>query len=388
MKKKLSILGSTGSIGLSVLKIIKKKKFLFDINLLSANKNYKLISRQINEFKPKYFVISDYKTYKKIKKKYYKKKVKIFNNFKSIESKNKSDITISAIPGIAGLYPTILLIKKSKKILIANKEAIICGWSLIKKEINKNKTELIPVDSEHFSIMKLLENHKLDEIKKIYLTASGGPFLDYKKNQFKYIKPKDALKHPKWKMGKKISVDSSTLVNKLLELIEAQKLFDIPNKKLDILIHPNSLVHAIVQLKNGLTKFIYHETSMLIPLSNAIFDGNLNIEEFKDSNKKSLIQSLIFKSVNRNNFPIIKIKDRVNEHPSTSIIINASNEILVDQFLQKKIPFLSICKIIMGILNDRNYKKYAIRNPKNIKEINVIDGWTRKTTLERIEKYA
>ena len=387
MKKKLSILGSTGSIGLSVLKIIKKKKFLFDINLLSANKNYKLISRQINEFKPKYFVISDYKTYKKIKKKYYKKKVKIFNNFKSIESKNKSDITISAIPGIAGLYPTILLIKKSKKILIANKEAIICGWSLIKKEINKNKTELIPVDSEHFSIMKLLENHKLDEIKKIYLTASGGPFLDYKKNQFKYIKPKDALKHPKWKMGKKISVDSSTLVNKLLELIEAQKLFDIPNKKLDILIHPNSLVHAIVQLKNGLTKFIYHETSMLIPLSNAIFDGNLNIEEFKDSNKKSLIQSLIFKSVNRNNFPIIKIKDRVNEHPSTSIIINASNEILVDQFLQKKIPFLSICKIIMGILNDRNYKKYAIRNPKNIKEINVIDGWTRKTTLERIEKY-
>jgi 1-deoxy-D-xylulose-5-phosphate reductoisomerase len=187
-------------------------------------------------------------------------------------------------------------------------------------------------------------------------------------------------------MGKKISIDSSTLMNKILELIEAQKLFNIPNNKLDIIIHPESLVHAVIKLKNGLTKFIYHETSMIIPLANAIFDENLNIEDFykMTKNNKKPIEDLTFKTVNEKIFPIIKLKNKVNEHPSTSIIINASNEILVDQFLAKKIDFLSIYKIIMNILQDRNYKKYAIRKPNNLNQINIIDKWARKKTLEKI----
>ena len=217
--------------------------------------------------------------------------------------------------------------------------------------------------------MKLIENHKLKEINKIYLTASGGPFLNYTKKKFLKIKPKDALKHPKWKMGKKISIDSSTLMNKILELVEAQKLFNIPTSKLDIIIHPESLVHAIVELKNGLVKFIYHETSMIIPLANAIFDGNLEINNFFNIKKKYndntiIIKDLIFKKVNNQTFPIIKIKNKINRYPSSSIIVNASNEILVDQFLKKKIHFLSISKIIMAILKDRNYKKYAIKSLK------------------------
>ena len=142
------------------------------------------------------------------------------------------------------------------------------------------------MNSEHFSIFKLLESHKLKEIKKIYITASGGPFLKLSKKQLSKVTPKDALKHPKWKMGKKISVDSATLMNKMLELIEAQKLFNIPIHKLEILIHPDSLVHAILELKNGLTKFIYHKTSMVIPLANAIFDDNLDINEFLNLRKK------------------------------------------------------------------------------------------------------
>ena len=249
------------------------------------------------------------------------------------------------------------------------------------------KTKIIPVDSEHFSILKLLESHKLNEINKVYITASGGPFLKFKSHEFKKIKPKDALKHPKWKMGKKISIDSSTLMNKILELIEAQKLFDIPIEKLDILIHPNSLVHAIVELKNGLVKLIYHQTTMIIPLANAIFDGDLNIKDFYNIDKQksnSILENLSFKNVNKKTFPIINIKKRVNEYPSTSIIINAANEILVDQFLRKKIPFLSISKTIMDILNDRNYKKYAIRRPKNINDIDKIDNWTRKAILKKI----
>ena len=387
MKKIISILGSTGSIGLNSFKIINKKRKYFDINLLSANKNYKLICMQILKYKPNFFVVTDQFIFEKIKKKFKKTKIKILNNFELVSLKKQNDLTITAIPGIIGLKPTIQMIKCSKKVLIANKESIICGWNLIKTNAQKNKTKIIPVDSEHFSILKLLESHKLNEINKVYITASGGPFLKFKSHEFKKIKPKDALKHPNWKMGKKISIDSSTLMNKILELIEAQKLFDIPIEKLDILIHPNSLVHAIVELKNGLVKLIYHQTTMIIPLANAIFDGDLNIKDFYNIDKQksnSILENLSFKNVNKKTFPIINIKKRVNEYPSTSIIINAANEVLVDQFLRKKIPFLSISKTIMDILNDRNYKKYAIRRPKNINDIDKIDNWTRKAILKKI----
>ena len=387
MKKTISILGSTGSVGLSTLSIIDKKKIYFVVDLLSANKNYNLICNQIKKYKPNYFVIADINTYIKVKKKFKKSKTKILNNFLFNKNKKKTDITISAIPGLAGLLPTITLIKLSKKILIANKESVICWWNLIENTALKNKTKIVPIDSEHFSIFKLLESNNIKDIKKIYITASGGPFLNYKFTNLKKIKPKDALKHPKWKMGKKITIDSSTLMNKLLELIEAQKLFKIPKKKLDILIHPESLVHAILELKNGLIKFIYHETSMVIPLANAIFDDKIEIKDFlKIKNKKqvSIAKNLTFRKVDSKIFPIIKIKDKINEFYSSSIIINATNEILVDQFLQKKIPFLAISKLIITILNDRNYKKYAIKRPKNIKQIYTIDRWARNKIMEKL----
>ena len=383
MKKTISILGSTGSIGLNTFKIINKRKNNFQINLLSANKNLKLISKQIRIYKPKLFIINDKRIFKKVAEKFKKSKTKILNSFEKIHNKKISHITVSAIPGIAGLKPTILMTKKSNKILIANKESIICGWNLIKRAATKNKTKIIPVDSEHFSILNLLKNHSVDEVKKIYITASGGPFLNYKRKQFKKIKPVDALNHPKWKMGKKISVDSSTLMNKILELAEAQKLFNISNDKLDILVHPDSLVHAIIEFKNGLVKFMYHDTSMIIPLANAIFDGKIDIKNFYQNNnlkfKDKVTKNLNFRKVNNKIFPLIKLKNRILELPSTPIIINAANEILVDHFLNKKLQFLGIYKIIMSVLNDRNYKKYAIRKPKNINHIIKIDKWARET---------
>tara|TARA_B100001059_G_C17830577_1_gene584387 strand:+ start:456 stop:1628 length:1173 start_codon:yes stop_codon:yes gene_type:complete len=389
MKLKISILGSTGSIGSTTLKIIDKKKKLFSVNLLSAKKNIRLISNQIKKYNPKVFVVTDKKVYLKIKKKFKKSKTKIFNEFNN-KSFLKSNITVSSIPGIAGLKPTISMVSVSKKILIANKESIICGWDLIKKKAQIHKTKIIPIDSEHFSILKLLDNHKIKDIKKIYLTASGGPFLNYKPNQLKSIKPELALKHPKWKMGKKISIDSATLMNKLLEIIEAQKLFNIPLSKLDVLIHPDSLVHAILELKNGLIKFIYHETTMVIPIANAIFENNLNIDQFYkiNQNKKiSPIENLKFSKVNKKIFPIFKLKDRANEFISTPIIINAANELLIDLFLKKKINFLDISKTIMKIMSDRNYKKYAIRNARNFQEIEFIDKWSKITTMKKLKIY-
>ena len=376
----ITVLGSTGSIGLSVLTIIKKKKFFIPY-LFSANKNYNLICKQIKQFKPKYFLIYNDKIYNKVKKKFKNSSTQIINNLK-ITNFKISKITIAAIPGIAGLSPTLIMIKKSKKILLANKESIVCGWKLIKKASLKYKTKIIPLDSEHFSISKLLENKNINEVEKVFLTASGGPFLNFKPHKLKKISPKNALKHPKWKMGKKITIDSSTLMNKVLEYIEAQKLFNLPKKKLEILIHPESLVHAIVRFKNGLIKFIYHDTSMIIPITNAIFEKNVDIDKFFKNKRE--IKSLSFEKPKLNNFPILKILDRVNEFPSTPIIINASNEVLVDFFLRNKVPFLSIPNIIIMVLNDRNYKKNAIKVPKDLKQIKKIDSWAKTITLEKI----
>tara|TARA_A100001015_G_scaffold146173_1_gene162046 strand:+ start:1351 stop:2505 length:1155 start_codon:yes stop_codon:yes gene_type:complete len=381
MKQLISILGSTGSVGLNTLEIIDKKKYLFKPFIFSANKNYDLICKQIIRYKPNFFIINDEEIYKKVKKKFTNLKVKILENYDNLDTKYNSSLTISAIPGIAGLEPILKLMKYSKKVLLANKEAIICGWDLIQNASKKNKTKLIPVDSEHYSILKLLENVKIDSVKKIYLTASGGPFLNYHPKQLRNVKIAQALKHPKWKMGRKISIDSSTLMNKIFEIVEAQKIFNIPYEKLEIIIHPNSLVHAILELKNGLKKFIFHETSMKIPLANAIFDGKLDIENFY-KRKPSIFENLIFKKVNSKIFPAIKLKKKMNLYPSTPIIINASNEVLVDQFLMKKIQFMDIIRILMNIMRDGNFVKFAVKKPKSIKEIYQIDEWARITTLD------
>ena len=236
--------------------------------------------------------------------------------------------------------------------------------------------------------MQLLKDQKLSDIKKIYLTASGGPFLNHNISQLKRVKPAHAIKHPKWKMGKKISIDSATLMNKMLEIVEANKLFLIDFDKIDIVIHPESLVHAIIELKNGLFKFIYHETTMLIPLANAIFDSKLDISDFikPNLNNKKLFffKNLNFINVDKKKFPIIKLKKRLNEYHSTPIIINAANEILVDQFLKKKISFISFSRRLFKLLDDRNYSKYAIKVPKNVNQVMQSDQWARQTMLKMI----
>ena len=390
MKKLLSVLGSTGSIGLTTLNIVDKKKNYFKPFIFSANKNYKLICKQITKYRPNYFVINDYKVFKKVKKKFKNiNNIKILNNFNFIKLNKKIDVTITAIPGIQGLKPTILAIKLSKKVLIANKESIICGWDLIKKNIKKYKTKVIPIDSEHFSIFKLLQKVNQKDIKKIYITASGGPFLNFKLNNLKKIKPNQAIKHPKWKMGKKISIDSATLMNKVLEVIEAQKIFNISKNKIGVLIHPESLIHAFIEFKNGLTYFLYHETSMTVPIANAIFDCNIEIKKYLKKNKFNFeknIKNMTFRKVDSKLFPSINLIKEINKYPSTSIIVNAVNEILVDQFLRKNIEFLSIYRTIKTILNDRNYIKYAIRKPHNINQITEIDQWARKLTLKKLKK--
>ena len=280
-EKKIVILGSTSSIGKSLLEIIKKDKKNFKIELLTANTNYKDLINQAKKFNVKNIIITDPNSFKKTKIICKNKKINIFQNFESLKKilPKKVDYVMSAISGIGGLLPTYKIINRTKLIAIANKEAIVCGWPLIKKELKKNKTKFIPVDSEHFSIFSLLDDKKKNDIEKIYITALVDHLLIYLKNQFKKIKLKDALKHPNWRMGKKITIDSATLMNKVFEVIEAKNIFDIGYDKISILTHPKSYVHTIIKFKNGLSKFLIHEPDMTIPIYNSIyFEKNKNIK--------------------------------------------------------------------------------------------------------------
>tara|TARA_Y100001970_G_scaffold250005_1_gene321172 strand:- start:5221 stop:6393 length:1173 start_codon:yes stop_codon:yes gene_type:complete len=388
-KKKIAILGSTGSIGRTSIQIFRKNKKKFNIILLSANSNYTVIKDQIKNIKPKYFIINDFYVYQKILKNNKKKKTKILNKFSDVPSKLRFDITISSIVGIAGLEPTIQFTKNSKKVLLANKESIICGWHILRNISKKNKTEMIPIDSEHFSINQLTKNYKDEDIKKIYITASGGPFLRIPLKKFKNISAKDASKHPKWKMGKKISIDSSNLMNKTLELIEAYRLFPFDPKKYDIIIHPQSLVHAIVFFKNGQSKFLYHETDMKIPIANAIYDNKINIEKlFKRKQNDYLMnfKNLKFEKVNKKRFPIVTLLTEKIYRNSAPIILNASNEILVDRFIRKKIPYKGIYLSLKRVFKDRDFNKYAVKKTPSMKEIYKIDRWARNKTLEIINR--
>ncbi len=389
MKKKIAILGSSGSIGTTSLNIFEKNSKKFKILLLSANSNYPLICKQITKYKPKYFVITNKSVFEKIKNKYSKNKIKIYNRFSDINlRKVKFDITISAIVGIAGLEPTTKFITCSKKVLLANKETIICGWHIIRNLSKKNKTEIVPIDSEHFSIDQLTKNSKDKDIEKIYITASGGPFLNKSLKSFTNIKAVDAAKHPKWKMGKKISIDSSNLMNKVLELLEAYRLFPFNPKKYEIIIHPQSLIHAIVFFKNGQTKFLYHETDMRIPIANAIYENNFDAAKLIKTKKNTLInfENLKFKKVDKKRFPIVTLLEKFSNKNSGPIILNACNEVLVSKFIDGKISFKSIYIYLRAVLGHKDYKKYAIKRLPDIKDIYKIDKWARRKTLEIIEK--
>tara|TARA_Y100000590_G_scaffold323404_1_gene366674 strand:+ start:1274 stop:2440 length:1167 start_codon:yes stop_codon:yes gene_type:complete len=383
MKKRIAILGSTGSIGKSTLDVIKKDIKNFNIILLSANNNYKKLIEQAKYFKAKNVLIKNKRFYSKVKNSLKKTKTKVYTGDIRINKivLNKLDYTMSAVVGLAGLQPTIDAIKTSRAVAIANKETIICGWEILSRYIKKYKTEIIPVDSEHFSIMELTRGISNEEVEEIIITASGGPFLNTKINNLKKVKAKQAVKHPNWKMGKKISVDSANLMNKVFEVIEACKLFKFDKSKYKIMIHPQSYVHSIIRFKNGLIKMILYNTDMKIPISNILYENKKIFFKTSDIKIKH-INNLNFQKVNSKFFPSIKLLDKCfSSGSSTPIIINAANETLVDLFLKGKIGFLDIVNNINRILRDKDFKKNAKRKPKSIKDIKIADNWARLKTV-------
>ncbi len=370
MKKKIAILGSTGSIGKSLIDIIKKDKKNFEIILLSANENYKELLKQAKFFKVKNLIVTDEDSFSKLKNDKSCKNINIYNDFNNFTKifKKKIDYTMCSILGIQGLKPTIEIIKYTKKIAIANKEAIVCGWDLIEKNLRKHKTKFIPVDSEHFSIWYALQGIEKNLIEKIYLTASGGPFLNNSFKKLKKVNIKQVTNHPNWKMGKKISTDSATMINKVFEVIEAKKIFNIKYNKLSILIHPKSYVHAIIRFKNGLTKIIVHDTSMEIPIFNSLYSSKKTI--YSNDLDFRILNNLDFREVNLKKFPLVKIIKTLPDKSSLfETILVSINDKFVELFLNNKIKFTDISKKMNKMLNLYSLKKYKKIKPKNIDEI-------------------
>ena len=385
MKKKLAILGSTGSIGKTLIEIIKKNKKSFTVVLLTADKNYEELLKQAKILSVKNLIISDKESYLKLKRKKIKD-ISIFNNYDSFNLifKQKIDYVMSSISGIYGLEPTVKIIKHTKKIAIANKESIICGWHLIKKNLRKFKTLFIPVDSEHFSIFYSLKGNKISNIEKIFLTASGGPLNNIPIKKFKNVKISEAINHPNWKMGKKISVDSATMMNKVFEIIEAKKIFNLKYETLDILVHPSSYIHAITKFNDGMINIIAHDTNMTIPIFNSLYDKK---DKKISTNKLDInkLNFLNFKKVDTNKFPSIKIIKRLrNTESLLETIIVLANDELVNLFLLKKINFTDIVNNLQKLINMKEFKIYNYRKPGNINSIISLNNHIRITVNKMI----
>ena len=381
MTKDLIILGSTGSIGASTLNIVRKDKKNFNIRLLTTYKNVRKLYNQAVEFKVREVVIFKKNDYLKFSQKFKNKKIKVFFNLKDVFIKKKSKVylTINAISGINGLEPTLDIIKYSENIAIANKESIICGWKFIQKELAKNKSNFIPLDSEHFSIWSIIKGENINNIKKIYLTASGGPFLNKKLSQIKNIKPKYALKHPNWKMGKKISIDSATMMNKIFEIIEAVNIFNLHIMKFEILIHPKSYVHALVHYKSGLIKFLAHDTTMEIPIASALYKKDENLVFKNNKLKYNLLNGKNFSKPFIKDFPVLKLLKYKFNKTFFEIILVTINDELVKKYLENKISYISILKIMFILLKKPYLTRYYKLSPKNINEI--------KNMVEKTKKY-
>ena len=382
MKKKIAILGSTGSIGKTTIDIIKKDIDNFDVILLTANNNYRKLVKQAKELKAKNLIINNKKQYLNLKNKFKNKKINIYNNFHNLNKifKKKIDYTMCAISGLEGLRPTLDVVQFTKNIAIANKESLICGWNLIEKKLKKHNTKFIPVDSEHFSIWSLIKNVNKSDIEEVIITASGGPFLKLPISKFKKIKPSSAVKHPNWNMGKKISIDSATMMNKVFEVIEAQRIFDIELKKFKILVHPNSYVHSIVKFNNGTTKILVHDTNMKIPIFNTMYQ-NSNKKLMSKKLDITKLNNLNFKSIDKKKFPAINILNHASKKFSLyETVIVSANDLLVQFFLDGKIKFLDISIYLEKIVKLKEFKKFKHILPINVNQIIKLSKYVRLKT--------
>lgn len=371
--KRVAILGSSGSIGLTTLRVIRQYPREFKLEALAVNKNIDSLKKQIREFKPSKIALSDEKALKGIKKISGCDIHYGIEGLSRIASDKDVDIVVIALSGSAALYPLLSAIKAGKHIALANKEALVMAGPIIMAELKKSKARLIPVDSEQSAIFQCLEGRNQAELKRLYLTASGGALYDVALKDFKRLKREDILNHPRWKMGRKITVDSATLMNKGLEVIEARWLFDTALKDIEVLVHRQAIIHSMVEFVDGCVLAQLGVTDMSLPIQYALTyprrlpnRGN-HLDFFS-------VESLTFNKVDREKFPCLDFAYQAAQVSGTApAAMNAVNEEAVLAFLDQKISFTLIPDIIEKIMS----KHKTLKNP-NLPEILEADAWARE----------
>ena len=378
--KKLLIFGSTGSIGKNTLDVVRKNPKVFKVVGLCAGKDINTILRQVNEFKPDYICISDEKSAHLLKDNL-PKGVKLFAGKKGLLefSSKRADMSVMAISGVSSLEPLLETIKHVKSVALANKESIVAAGELVFNQARKFKTKIIPVDSEINAFFQLFSRNN-GTFKKVYVTASGGAFVDYKKSQLKRVTSKQVLNHPTWRMGKRITVDSATLVNKGFEVVETHQFFDVPYKDIEVLIHRESAIHALVECQDDTVFSCMYPPDMRIPISYALhYPARHKAANGFDYNRKFCLN---FEPVDFKKYPLLKLViDTARKKDNGLCILNAADEVVVDAFLNDEIKFTDIQKILTKVM-----KKYPSKKIKKINDVIRWDTWARKKAKEYIGK--
>lgn len=369
--KRVAILGSSGSIGCAALKVIKQYNKEFSLEALSVNKNIDALCRQIADFNPKKIAVVDSDAQKKLKK----SSLTVYSGTSGLEriaSDKNVDIVVIALSGAAALRPLLSAIEAGKQIALANKEALVIAGNIIIERLKKSKAKIIPVDSEQSAIFQCLEGRYNKEVERLYLTASGGPLYDIPRPKFKYLKLEEILNHPRWKMGRKITVDSATLMNKGLEVIEARWLFDIDVSKIKVIIHRQAIIHSMVEFIDGIVLAQLGVTDMALPIQYALsYPARLSNEKYRLDFGK--IENLTFSKVDTQKFPCLDFAyQAIKCGGSAPSVLNAANEEAVEAFLNKRISFISIPKIIEKIMS-----KHKAAADADLEEILEADRWTR-----------
>lgn len=375
--KKISILGSTGSIGISTLDVIKKNPDRFKVAALSAGRNVELLKRQIERFKPSVAAVIDRDHADRLKEGLKESSgTEILwdtDGYSEIASLGDVDMVVSAIVGAAGLLPTIAAIEAGKDIALANKETMVMAGPIVTEKAASKNVRIIPVDSEHCAIFQCLLGHNKKDVKRIILTASGGPFREKPEEQLRNVTLADALRHPKWEMGKKITIDSATMMNKALEVIEARWLFDLDASRIDVIVHPQSIVHSMVEYKDGSIVAQLGVPDMRIPISYALSypERSCSGDTILDLCRE---EKLEFFQPDRNKFPALRLAYEATEKGGTMpVVLNASNEVAVEAFIEGRIGFLDIAEVVEETMN-----LHKTREQKSIEVIIEVDQWGRE----------
>lgn len=353
-RQSLVLLGSTGSIGEQALDIVREHADLYQLLALSCNSNWKALAQQVNEFRPQYALLGDESFADELQGAITHSDTEILYGAEQLETLaalDEADIVLNSLVGFVGFRPTVAAIKANNKVALANKESLVVGGKLINELLDGRSDQLIPVDSEHSAMLQCLVGEPRDQIEKLLITASGGPFRTWSKEQMKEITVEDALDHPNWSMGAKITIDSATMMNKGLEIIEAHWLFNLPMNKIEAVVHPQSIIHSIITFVDGSSKAQLGPPNMKVPILYALtYPQRLPLEVPRLDWKEAF--QLTFEPVDYDRFPCIQLAlEAVQAGAAAPAVLNAANEIAVQRFLDKEISYIQIPKIIENCLN-------------------------------------